>query len=207
MNNFLEFIKKDIEAKKALVSTMPTKTKTNIKKLNKTIDVIESKYIAYKNSLTNYLLAKSRSFILKDDEKNVNTDKLNEKIIDLEHVKFLLNPSNTFFEKMGFDTLLYQISNYTTFNFDSLNDIINGFLDKFEMANILLTSDDFNYTCYVHEYMTAFLEVRHKKSKNYDKVGEVFEQIYWINPELIEHIELNFRKLIKINERKFSNYI
>lgn len=207
MNNFLEFIKKDIEAKKALVSTMPTKTKTNIKKLNNTIDTIESKYIVYKTSLVNYLLAKRRSFILKDDDKDVNTDKLNEKIIDLEHVKFLLNPSNTFFEKMGFDTLLYQINNYTTFNFDSLNDIINGFLDKFEMANIMLTSDDFNYTCYVHEYMTAFLEVRHKKSKNYDKVSEIFEQIYWINPELIQHIELNFRKLIKINERKFASYI
>ena len=207
MNNFLEFIKKDIEAKKALVSTMPTKTKTNVKKLNNTIDTIESKYIVYKSSLVNYLLAKRRSFILKDDDKDVNTDKLNEKIIDLEHVKFLLNPSNTFFEKMGFDTLLYQINNYTTFNFDSLNDIINGFLDKFEMANIMLTSDDFNYTCYVHEYMTAFLEVRHKKSKNYDKVSEIFEQIYWINPELIQHIELNFRKLIKINERKFASYI
>ena len=207
MNNFLEFIKKDIEAKKALVSTMPTKTKTNVKKLNNTIDTIESKYIVYKSSLVNYLLAKRRSFILKDDDKDINTDKLNEKIIDLEHVKFLLNPSNTFFEKMGFDTLLYQINNYTTFNFDSLNDIINGFLDKFEMANIMLTSDDFNYTCYVHEYMTAFLEVRHKKSKNYDKVSEIFEQIYWINPELIEHIELNFRKLIKINERKFASYI
>ena len=48
--------------------------------------------------------------------------------------------------------------------------------------------------------MSAFLDVRNKKTKNYDKVGEVFEQIYWINPELIEHIELNFRKLIKVNE-------
>ena len=31
MNNFLEFINKDIEAKKTLISTMPTKTKTNKK--------------------------------------------------------------------------------------------------------------------------------------------------------------------------------
>ena len=207
MNNFLEFINKDIEAKKTLVSTMPTRTKTNIKKLNQTIDNIEDKYINYKTSLVNYLLAKSRSFELKEDNTSVNTDKLNEEIINLEHVKFLLNPSNTYFEKMGFDTLLYQINNYTTFNFNSLNDIINGFLDKFELVDIHLTKEDFHYTCYVHEYMTAFLEVRRSKNKNYDKVGEIFEQIYWINPELIEHIELNFRKLIKLNEKKFSNYI
>ena len=107
MNNFLEFIKKDIEAKKALVSTMPTKTKTNVKKLNNTIDTIESKYIVYKSSLVNYLLAKRRSFILKDDDKDVNTDKLNEKIIDLEHVKFLLNPSNTFLKR--WDLIHYYI--------------------------------------------------------------------------------------------------
>ena len=207
MNNFLDFIKKDIEAKRTLVSTMPTKTKTNIKKLNQTIDNISDKYINYKTSLVNYLLVKSRSFELKDDNNYVNTDKLNEKIINLEHVKFLLNPSNTYFEKMGFDTLLYQINNYTTFNFDSLNDIINGFLDKFELVGISLTKDDFNYTCYVHEYMASFLEVRTKKTKNYDKTAEIFEQIYWINPELIEHIELNFRKLIKSNEKKFNNYI
>ena len=29
MNNFNEFILKDIEAKKTLIATMPTKTKTN----------------------------------------------------------------------------------------------------------------------------------------------------------------------------------
>ena len=83
MNNFLEFINKDIEAKKTLVSTMPTRTKTNIKKLNQTIDNIEDKYINYKTSLVNYLLAKSRSFELKEDNTSVNTDKLNEEIINL----------------------------------------------------------------------------------------------------------------------------
>ena len=43
MNNFLDFIKKDIKKKKTLVSTMPSRTKTNVKKLNQTIDNIEDK--------------------------------------------------------------------------------------------------------------------------------------------------------------------
>ena len=98
MNNFLDFIKKDIEAKKTLVSTMPSRTKTNVKKLNQTIDNIEDKYINYKTSLVNYLLAKSRSFTLKDDVSDVNTDKLNEKIINLE-------------QGTGF----YPVSNYIIF--------------------------------------------------------------------------------------------
>jgi hypothetical protein len=116
-------------------------------------------------------------------------------------LRFILNPSNTFFEKMGFDNLLFEISNYYDFNFNSLNEIINRFLDKFELAGITISNHDFDYTCYVHEYMTSFLEVRNKKSENYDEVSEIFEKIYWVNPEIIEHIELNFRKLIKKHEK------
>ena len=205
MLNFNEFIQKDITAKKTLISTLPTKTKANKKKFNTSIDTIEEKYNEYKTSVRNYLLAKARSFNVKEEENNV--DKLNEEVVSLEHVRFLLNPSNTYFEKMGFDTLLYQLNNYYIFNFSSLNDIINSFLDKFESVGIKLNGDDFNYTCYVHEYMSSFLEVRYKKNKKYDKVSEIFEQIYWVNPDIIAHIELNFRRLIRENAKHFSNYI
>ena len=207
MNNFLEFIRKDIEAKKTLITSLPTKTKTNIKKYNQTLETIESKYAKYKDSLDNYMEAKSRAIKIKEEDKTLEIEKLKEKITTLEEVKRVLNPFNSYLEKMGFDTLLYEINNYTTFNFTSLNDIINAFLDKFEMAGILLTANDFSYTCYVHEYMSAFLEVRRKNSTSYEKVSEIFEQIYWINPDIIEHIELNLRKLIRDNEKKFNLYI
>ena len=203
-NNFLEFITKDIETKKEVLSAMPVKTKTNIKKHNEFITELESKYNEYRVSTRNYLLAKAKTFQVKEEPKE---DKLSEKIENLEYVKFLLNPTNTYVEKMGLDTLLYQISNYYTLNFKSLNEIINAFLDKFELAGIYLTEDDFNYTCYVHEYMASFLEVRRKKTNSYDRVSEIFEQIYWVNPEIIEHVELNFRRLIRINDKKFSAYI
>lgn len=205
MNNFLDFIIKDINAKKTLLSTLPTKTKTNKKKYNANIQDMENKYNEYKDSVRNYILAKNRAIKIKDDRENL--DKLNDTLINLENVKFLLNPSNSYFEKMGFDDLLYRLNNYYTFNFKSLNEIINGFLDKFELAGIKLTSDDFKYTCYVHEYMSSFLDVRNKKSFSYEKVSEIFEQIYWVNPDIISHIELNFRKLIKDNHKKFNNYI
>ncbi len=206
MNNFLNFINEDIETKRTLLTTLPTKTNTNKKKFNETLDVMIKKYDAYLSSVRNYMLAKSRSFALKSDNDD-SVEKIKERIEALDNVRFLLNPFNTYFEKMGFDDLLYQINHYYVFNFNSLNDIINGFLDKFELIGIKLTSDDFNYTCYVHEYMSSFLEVRYKKAKDYEKVSEIFEQIYWINPEIVEHIELNFRKLIKINEKKFEMYI
>ena len=205
MNNFLEFINKDIEGKKENLASMPTKTKTNKKKVNDTIDAYITKYKDYQEKTFKYMTVKATS--LYKDEKRPNVEKIKEKVVSLEHVKFLLNPSNTYLEKMGFDTLIYQINNYYTLNFKSLNVIINGFLDKFDQAGINLKGNDFNYTCYVHEYMTAFLEVRNKKTNSYTKVSEIFEQIYWMNPEIIQHIELNFRKLIRKNQKKLNNYI
>jgi hypothetical protein len=205
MNNFLKFIEEDIEAKKTLFSSMPTKTKSHIRKFNEKIDEVISKYKIYKAAVKKYLDTKSKSFNVTCDDKGL--DKLKERVTTLERVRFILNPTNTYFEKMGFDNLLFQISNYYDFNFNSLNDIINQFLDKFELVGIKLPSEDFDYTCYVREYMTAFLEVRNKKSKDYSKVSEIFEKIYWVNPEIIEHIELNFRKLIKEFEKKFIDYI
>ena len=205
MNNFLEFINKDIEGKKENLEAMPTKTKTNKKKVNETINTYIKKYQDYKEKTYKYMTVKAAS--LSKVESASNIDKIKEKVVSLEHVKFLLNPSNTYLEKIGFDTLLYQINNYYTLNFKSLNVIINGFLDKFDQAGIRLKSDDFNYTCYVHEYMTAFLEVRTKKTSSYAHVSEIFEQIYWMNPEIIQHIELNFRKLIRKNQKKLNSYI
>ena len=161
MNNFLNFIVKDIATKKNQIQTLPIKTKTNIKKFNETIETFESKYDEYRSSVRNYLLAKSRSFELTDPENEIRKNQINEKVIVLERIKFLLNPFNTYVEKMGFDVLLYQLSNYHVFNFNSLNEIINSFLNKFELVGIKLTKNDFDYTCYVHEYMSAFLEIRY----------------------------------------------
>ena len=205
MKNFYEFIKKDIDAKKTLIGSLPTKTKTNKRKFNQTLDDIKDTYEDYKANIKNYLIAKARKLDIEEEKHNI--EKLKEKIEELEHLKFLLNPSNTYFEKMSFDSLLYKINNFNTLNFDSLNDIINEFLDKFELVGIALKGKDFDYTCYVQEYMSSFLDVRYHVTKNYNKVSEIFEQIYWVNPELINHIELNFRKLIKEHEKKFESYI
>ena len=205
MNNFLEFINKDIDGKRVYIDTLPTKTKTNKKKFNETLEEFSEKYKEYEKTVFKYLTIKAKSFDLKEEKSS--SEKLKNKVEELEHAKFLLNPANTYLEKMGFDTLLFQLNNYYTLNFKSLNVIINSFLDKFESAGINLQGKDFNYTCYVCEYMTSYLEVRASKTKDYTHVSEIFEQIYWLNPDIIQHIELNFRKLIKLNAKKLDAYI
>ena len=207
MNNFLNFIEKDIIAKKESIQSLPIKTKTNIKKFNETVESYKEKYEEYRSSVRNYLLAKSRSFEVNGIENEGLKNQINDKVIMLEHVKFLLNPSNTFVEKMGLDVLIYQLNNYYVFNFNFLNEIINSFLDKFELAEIKLTKEEFQYTCYVHEYMSVFLDVRCNVEKDYSKLSDIFEKIYWVNPDIIRHIELNFRKLIRVHAKKFNAYI
>lgn len=207
MNNFLNFIEKDIIAKKESIQSLPIKTKTNIKKFNETVESYKEKYEEYRSSVRNYLLAKSRSFEVNGIENEGLKNQINDKVIMLEHVKFLLNPSNTFVEKMGLDVLIYQLNNYYVFNFNFLNEIINSFLDKFELAEIKLTKEEFQYTCYVHEYMSVFLDVRCNVEKDYSKLSDIFEKIYWVNPDIIRHIELNFRKLIRVHAKKFNTYI
>lgn len=206
MPNFLNFISEDIDAKTTLLSTMPVNTKLKKKKYNDKIEEMSETYMNYRMSVKKYLDIKSKSLDIKED-LNTNLEKVSKKVNELQHARFILNPMNTYFEKMGFDSLIYSISNYHEFNFNNLNDIINGFLDKFDLVGIKLTDKDFNYTTYVYQYMKAFLEVRNSKDKKYGPVNEIFEKIYWKNPELIDHIELSFRKVIKKYESKFKNYI
>ena len=75
MNNFLEFINKDIEGKKENLEAMPTKTKTNKKKVNETINTYIKKYQDYKEKTYKYMTVKAAS--LSKVESASNIDKIN----------------------------------------------------------------------------------------------------------------------------------
>ena len=201
MNNFLEFIDNDIEAKKTLLSSMPINNKTNVKKYNEKIASIFENYEYYKESVLKYLQAKSESFECSDRE--IDAEKISKEFEEYRHMKFILNPMNSFKEKMGLDDLFYDIHNYSNFTFEEINQIINKIIQKFKTAGIELKASDFKYTCYVNEYMTEFFKV----NGEYKKLSDTFEKIYWYNPNIIEHIELNFRKLIRKYKKNFESYI
>lgn len=201
MSNFLEFIDNDIEAKKTLLSSMPINNKTNIKKYNEKIASIYENYDYYKQSVLKYLKAKSESFECADS--SFDTEELKKQLDEYKHMKFILNPMNSFKEKMGLDNLIYDIHNYSNFTFDEINEIIKKLIEKFRTAGIELKSSDFKYTYYVNEYMNEFFN----SNGEYSKLSDTFEKIYWYNPNIIEHIELNFRKLIKKYQKNFEDYI
>lgn len=205
MKTFLDFIKEDVEAKRTLILSLPTKTKKEKEVLNKTIKGFEAKYIEYEKLLKQYLTSKSESF--KINEQKEEKDTLLATIKQLEEVRFLLNPSNTYFEKLGIDQLFYKLGEFNHFNYAELMNIINDLVTVFSNAGINLTANDFNYTYFVNEYMGAFLDNRKVNRNNYNQIEDIFEKVYWTNPDIIKHIEINFRRLVHRHIRQFENHV
>ena len=73
MNNFLEFINKDIDGKKEQISSLPLRTKVNKKKYNETLDKMSDKYNQYKDNVYKYLSVKAKNLI-KFSEQTVETE-------------------------------------------------------------------------------------------------------------------------------------
>ena len=205
MNNFLDFINNDMSVRREMLASLPTKTKTNKKKYNATIDEFIKKYEAYQDGVFKYISAKEKSLKPKLEAKNIKEYK--EDLDELKDIRRLFSNVNTYVEKLGFDTLLYRLSNYYVFNSESIDSIIGDFIDKFEEAGITLEEKDFDYTYYVNKYMKVFLDIKRGRGKTKEDLDKVFESIYWANPDLISHIELNFRKLLKKNRKRFEIHI
>ncbi|MEG1146410.1 MAG: hypothetical protein RRY22_01395 [Bacilli bacterium] len=205
MNNFLDFIDNDIKAKKILIETMPQNSKADKKRINDKIDTILAKYVEYQTSLYNYMKEKSKQFDINQEKDDAEKIKL--EIKDIEKAMTIMNNSNSPLEKMHFDSLFFNISHYFDYDFDSVNATIDQFIDKFNKAGITLKESDFTYTYFVFEYMKEFLQNRKENKGNYDSLSATFERIYWVNPEIIDHIYLNFRYIIKENYKYFESYI
>ena len=118
-----------------------------------------------------------------------------------------LNNVATPFEKMGLDETLYVLKRFYKSNLELVNSSILSCISAFRCVGIDLDLKDFNYSVYTKEYMEVFLEETKKGDSNSPRVKETFEQIYWKCPDIILHIELNFRSLYLKNEKQIiSNY-
>ena len=74
-NSFLEFINKDIEGKKNLLQSLPTRTKTNKKAFNKEIEGMLAKYKEYEANIYKYITVKAKSIDVKDSSQSLDKTK------------------------------------------------------------------------------------------------------------------------------------
>ncbi len=207
MNNFYTYITEDIEIKKEMLLSMPLNTKSQQKAFYEKVVDIKNKYNNYHTNLNKYIEVKSHNIEVptSDDKNNNGIKEVSLQIECLHNLEKILNPLNSYYEKLEFDSLLFEISNYGDFDFLTVNQVIDKLFSKFELINVKLSSNDFDVSSYVNEYMIEFIKAKLDGDNKFSEAEIVFERIYWVNPNLIPHIELNFRKLIKKYENKFKS--
>jgi hypothetical protein len=208
MNNFLDFIIDDIAAKKELLSTMPQKDLKDKEKINNRIKEIKIQYLQYKDSIIKFM-DKTASKINPIDTNYDYTKvkNLEKNIKELEDDMYILNPLNSFVEKMKFSKYLYIFENYADFTFDFINDMLLEILNKYDEAGINIKPSDFYYNTYVHDYMAEFLKLKNKGITEFDELLPKFEEYYWRNPDLILHIGLNFSSISYKNREKLKRIL
>ncbi len=190
----IENLNQEIESINSNISVLPKNNKKNLEKYNAYIDEILAKYkpmleeseriikARYQDTLSKY---KNLTFSLEDDSMDYNSLKLSDERVFSS-------------EKMNLEYLLYKLDTSSN-NLDEVNEILLKILENFESCGIVLTVDDFNHTESVNLYMKALFD----KSTG---IIEVFNELFWKDPELIKEIELNIKYLYYKNESKINDY-
>ena len=206
MNNFMDFVIEDITVKKELLSTMPLNNKTNIKKYNEKISLIQDKYKIYKKSMLTYIKEVDEKIVI--EESANNAEKILEKIKILETGIKYFDPYMSANEKCGFEGLKYNLKHFNDYNFESMNRIIDAYIKKFEIAGIKITPDDFPTTIYSNQYMKAFINHRNiNGTDDFESLSELFEKLYWKNPDIVLQIAEDFETALEKYEDALVDYI
>ncbi len=187
-------INEEIESINSNISVLPTNNKKNL-----------SKYLEYvSENLKKYesLLDKCVTEIKKRKDEIVNkyesvSFKLENVNIDYNSLKLSDSrcPSK---EKMNLNYLLYKLNNSTK-SLDIINGILLEIINNFKVVGIELTEKDFNHTEAVNLYIKTLLTSR-------DTIQDVFNDIFFKNPNLLDEITLNIWYLFYKNKSKIDNY-
>ena len=198
-----EKLNNQIEVDKEILSVLPKNNKKNLQAYKD--KAAEMKQV-YKSFLDKILLEmKRRTIKIKAFEPDEKIERLETKVKSMEKIDRLDN-NTTSFEKMELDKTLYILRRFYKNNLELINGAIVECLEKFKSVGIVLSYLDFNYSVYTKEYMTVFLEEMKKGDINSIRIKDTFEQIYWKCPDIIIHIELNFRSIYFRNEKIINKY-
>ena len=198
-----EKISAQIDVDKEILSVLPKNNKKNLQAYKDKAADIKRNYVTYLDEILAEI--KRRTIKIKSFVPDTKIEKLEQEIKYMDKIE-LLDKNTTSFEKMGLDEILYVLKRFYKNNLELVNDAIVKCLEKFRIVGINLVANDFNYSIYTKEYMNILLEEIKKGDSNSGRVKDTFEQIYWKCPDIIIHIELNFRSLYLKNEKAINKY-
>ena len=198
-----EKINAQIDVDKEILSVLPKNNKKNLQAYKDKAADIKRNYVTYLDEILAEI--KRRTIKIKSFVPDTKIEKLEQEIKYMDKIE-LLDKNTTSFEKMGLDEILYVLKRFYKNNLELVNDAIVKCLEKFRIVGINLVANDFNYSIYTKEYMNILKEEIKKGDSNSGRVKDTFEQIYWKCPDIIIHIELNFRSLYLKNEKAINKY-
>ena len=198
-----EIIEK-IGVKREILSTLPTNNKKNREKYGK---VVAETMVEFEKVQKNIVSEINRRYAEIDKiEKKDNLSQIQKELNNISSILYLLNSINSSYEKMELDKRIHKLKYYYMNNLEEINSVILGAILKFKEVGIILTEDDFMYSKYVKEYISLFIEGIKRKKLDLTAIQEKFESVYWRSPDIITHIELNFRHLYLLNKKKIDRY-
>lgn len=195
----LEDFNHDVEVAKELLSSMPINNAKNLVIYKNKVAELKEEYTSNLEKIYNEVKRRCQKYLTYiPSERTLFVQKELSGYKELN----LFSQMNTPFEKMGFDTLLYSLTHYYKNDLENVNKDIKEALEKFRLAGITLTENDFIYSNYAKKYIKELLS-----DDDYDRMKDVFEDLHWKCPEVISHIETSFRILFDKNVKKFEAYI
>lgn len=200
----IEEITIKIDANKEILQTMPQNNVKNKAKYQEKINELKEEYKKYEEEILEIFNKRYNKAI--NIEKNKEIEVLENRLNTIDTVFSLLDEEKTSYERMELDKNIYKLGKYYKENLENVNAQIAICIKKFSEVGIDLSVADFSYSTYVQEYMKIFFEELEQGNVNSDKLKAKFEEIYWKCPDIIMHIELNFRNIYLNKQNIIDKY-
>jgi len=112
------------------------------------------------------------------------------------------NYYNDTFEKLDLDDVILGIDSG---DLVKVNDMLLTFINVFKKAGINLENNDFDYSPSTYEYMSSL--IKNYENENFNVyMRDIFEQIYWNCPNILEELKQNIKFLIRKYDKKLNKY-
>lgn len=200
--NFKEYIDKDIEEKKILLDLLPMNTEARVRKYKETVDEIVKNYKSILSSVREYVNYKYAKLYPNKIDRSAQIKQKDEEIEFFKSLVMITNPKVSFYEKLGFDMLIFDLEHYYNNSLADNNELIKKILISFKEAGITVSEKDFKINVFSYNYMVHLFQFI--SGKNGDT--EIFKKIFWKCPGVYINIIICFRMLLLKYENKLNNY-
>ena len=156
----------EVEVTKEVLSSMPINNAKNVALYKNKISELKDEYSGYRDQLFREIKVRSEKYFSIKPSSRIETIK---KELEGYEGLYLLNPINTAYEKLGFDILLYNLTHFYKNDLVSVNNDIKELFNKFKLAGIELSANDFIYSVYAKKYISELL-----KDDNIDRMEDIF---------------------------------